>query len=112
MGHILNFGHTIGHSIELLENIPHGLAVVKGMNAATDISVKLGILATEKAQQIKQLLTSFGYDISYCLGDKHIRLLCNDKKKEDSNIRFVLLEDIGKPVIRKMPIQQIVELTK
>ncbi len=110
--HILNFGHTIGHSIELLENIPHGLAVVKGMNAATDISVKLGILATDKAQQIKQLLTSFGYDISYCLGDKHIRLLCNDKKKEDSNIRFVLLEDIGKPVIRKMPIQQIVELTK
>ena len=109
--HILNFGHTIGHSIELLEDIPHGLAVVKGMNAATDISVKLGILATDKAQQIKQLLTSFGYDISYCLGDKHIRLLCNDKKKEDSNIRFVLLEDIGKPVIRKMPIQQIVELT-
>lgn len=109
--HILNFGHTIGHSIELLENIPHGIAVVKGMNAATDISVKLGILGNDKAQQIKQLLTSFGYDISYCLGDKHIRLLCNDKKKEDSNIRFVLLEDIGKPVIRKMPIQQIVELT-
>ncbi len=109
--HILNFGHTIGHSIELLENIPHGIAVVKGMNAATDISVKLGILGNDKAQQIKQQLTSFGYDISYCLGDKHIRLLCNDKKKEDSNIRFVLLEDIGKPVIRKMPIQQIVELT-
>ena len=109
--HILNFGHTIGHSIELLENIPHGIAVVKGMNAATDISVKLGILAPDKAQQIKQLLTSFGYDISYSLGENHIRLLSNDKKKEDSNIRFVLLEDIGKPVIRKMPIQQIVELT-
>ena len=110
--HILNFGHTIGHSIELLEDIPHGLAVVKGMNAATDISVKLGILAPDKAQQIKQLLTSFGYDISYCLGDKHIRLLCNDKKKEDSNIRFVLLEDIGKPQIRKMPVKQIIDLAR
>lgn len=110
--HILNFGHTIGHSIELLEDIPHGLAVVKGMNAATDISVKLGILATDKAQQIKQLLTSFGYGISYKLGENHIRLLSNDKKKEDSNIRFVLLEDIGKPQIRKMPVQQIIELAR
>ncbi|MBQ1732875.1 MAG: 3-dehydroquinate synthase [Bacteroidales bacterium] len=110
--HILNFGHTIGHSIELLEDIPHGLAVVKGMNAATDISVKLGILATDKAQQIKQLLTSFGYDISYKLGENHIRLLSNDKKKEDSNIRIVLLEDIGKPQIRKMPVQQIIDLAR
>ena len=110
--HILNFGHTIGHSIELLDDIPHGLAVVKGMNTAADISVKLGILTTDKAQQIKQLLTSFGYNISYSLGENHTRILCHDKKKEDSNIRFVLLEDIGKPVIRKMPIQQIVELTK
>ncbi|MBR6067543.1 MAG: 3-dehydroquinate synthase [Bacteroidales bacterium] len=110
--HILNFGHTIGHSIELLEDIPHGLAVVKGMNAATDISVKLGILATDKAQKIKQLLTSFGYDISYKLGENHIRLLSNDKKKEDSNIRFVLLEDIGKPQIRKMPVQQIIDLAR
>ena len=110
--HILNFGHTIGHSIELLENIPHGMAVVKGMNAATDISVKLGILAPDNAQQIKQLLTTFGYDISYRIGEDNIRILCNDKKKEDSNIRFVLLEDIGKPVIRKLPIKQIVELTR
>ena len=110
--HILNFGHTIGHSIELLENIPHGLAVVKGMNAATDISVKLGILATDKSQQIKQLLTSFGYDISYKLGENHTRLLSYDKKKEDSNIRFVLLEDICKPQIRKMPVQQIIDLTR
>jgi 3-dehydroquinate synthase len=110
--HILNFGHTIGHSIEIMENLPHGIAVVKGMNAATDISVKLGILTTDKAQQIKQLQTSFGYDISYSLSEKHIELLCHDKKKEDSQIRFVLLEDIGKPIIRKMPVQQIVELTK
>ena len=110
--HILNLGHTIGHSIELIEKIPHGMAVVKGINAATDISLKLGMLDNNKAVQIKQLLTTFGYDISYCLNDNHIRLLSNDKKKEDSSIRFVLLEDIGKPVICKMPVQQIVELTR
>ncbi len=106
--HILNFGHTIGHSIELMENLPHGIAVVKGMNAAVDISLKMGMLKNEKAKDIKQLLTSFGYDISYSLSGKHIELLCHDKKKEDSQIRFVLLEDIGKPVIKKMSVEQII----
>lgn len=108
--HILNFGHTIGHSIELMENLPHGIAVVKGMNAAADISQKMGILGNEKAKTIKQLLTSFGYDISYSISEKHIELLHHDKKKEDSQIRFVLLEDIGKPVIKKMPVEQITAL--
>jgi len=105
--HTLNFGHTIGHSIEITENLPHGIAVVKGMNAAVDISVKIGMLENDKANFIKQLLTSFGYDISYKLNEKHIELLCHDKKKENFHIRFVLLEDIGKPVIKKMSIEQI-----
>ena len=108
--HILNFGHTIGHSIELTENLPHGIAVVKGMNASVDISLKMGILKSDKANYIKQLLTSFGYDISYSLSEKHIELLCHDKKKDDSQIRFVLLEDIGKPVINKMSLEQITAL--
>ena len=108
--HILNLGHTIGHSIELMDNLHHGIAVVKGMNAAVDISLKMGMLDTNTANFIKQLLTSFGYDISYRLSEKHIEILCHDKKKDDSQIRFVLLEDIGKPVIRKMPVEQITAL--
>lgn len=108
--HILNFGHTIGHSIEIIENIPHGMAVVKGIVAATEISVKMQMLDNNIAEQIKQLIASFGYDISYRLGEKHLQLLCNDKKKEDSNIRFVLLEDIGRPIIKKMPINEIIKM--
>ena len=108
--HILNFGHTIGHSIELLENLLHGIAVVKGMNASIDISQKMGMLENDKANFIKQLLTSFGYDISYNLSEKHIEILSHDKKKDDSQIRFVLLEDIGKPVIKKMSLEQITAL--
>ncbi|MBO7571460.1 MAG: 3-dehydroquinate synthase [Bacteroidales bacterium] len=105
--HILNFGHTIGHSIELTEKLPHGMAVVKGMNAAVDLSERLGLLAHDKAMEAKKLLTDFGYDIMYNLSETHFNILCHDKKKEDSQIRFVLLEDIGKPVIKKLPIEQI-----
>jgi len=108
--HILNFGHTIGHSIEIQEKIPHGIAVVKGMNAAVDISQKLGLLNSDAASKIKNMLTGFGYDITYNLSEKHIEILCHDKKKDKSNIKFVLLEGIGKPVVKEMPIKQIVDL--
>ncbi|MGI8518100.1 MAG: 3-dehydroquinate synthase [Acidimicrobiia bacterium] len=35
---VLNFGHTIGHAVELLAPMPHGLAVAVGMVAAGTIS--------------------------------------------------------------------------
>lgn len=108
--HILNFGHTIGHCMEITEDIPHGIAVVKGINAAVDISQKKGLLASNNAEQIKLLLSDFGYDISYHLGEKQIGILANDKKKEDSYIRMVLLEDIGRPIMEKLTANQIAEL--
>jgi 3-dehydroquinate synthetase len=110
--HILNFGHTIGHCIELTEGIPHGIAVVKGINAAIDISLKTGILSEKEAQSIKQLLTVFRYDISYHLGKKQLEALANDKKKENTHIRFVLLEGIGKPIIKDLTIDEIAGLTE
>ena len=109
---ILNFGHTIGHSIEITEGIPHGIAVVKGINAAIDISFKAGILPEKEVQFIKQLLIDFGYDISYHLGKKQFEALANDKKKENSHIRFVLLEGIGKPIIKNLTIDEIARLTE
>ncbi len=110
--HILNFGHTIAHCIEISENLPHGIAVAKGINAATNISVKRKLLTAEKANRIKGLLEKYGFDISYELTDKQISILANDKKRENSFIKFVLLEDIGKPVIQKIPIEEISALLK
>lgn len=110
--HILNFGHTIGHCIELTEGISHGIAVVKGINAATDISMKAGILPEEEGQSIKLLLTNYGYDISYHLGEKQLDVLANDKKKENSHIRFVLLKGIGKPITKDLTIDEIAGLTE
>lgn len=42
---LLNFGHTIGHAVELLSDyrIPHGSAVAVGMIMITSASARLGI---------------------------------------------------------------------
>lgn len=110
--HILNFGHTIGHSIEIIDDIPHGLAVVKGINAAVDISTKIGLLEKQKAIAIKSILKKYDYDISYSLNEEHLRILSNDKKKGGNSIKMVLLEDIGKPILKDFQISSIGDLIR
>ncbi len=110
--HILNFGHTFGHTIEIIDKIPHGIAVVKGMNVAIDLSVKLELLDKQKAADIKKLLIDLGYDISYQLRDEHIRLVCNDKKKNGDSIKLVLLNDICVPTIKEIQVSSIPTLVK
>jgi 3-dehydroquinate synthase len=41
---VLNFGHTVGHALELTRNISHGKAVALGMVAETFISVKMKLV--------------------------------------------------------------------
>lgn len=110
--HILNFGHTIGHSIEIIDGIPHGLAVIKGINAATDVSTRLGLLDDNNAARIKNLLVEYGYDIAYSINDEHIKALSNDKKKGGNSIKMVLLQDIGNPIIKEMTIPSIIDLIR
>ena len=41
----LNYGHTFGHAIEKLTNLPHGIAVAHGMNIANYVSLGFGFIS-------------------------------------------------------------------
>ncbi len=98
---ILNFGHTIGHAIEVYEQYQwlHGYAVALGMLIEANISMLLGHLAQDNVDNIIVLLKSFGlFPWSQVLDDVAALepLLKMDKKNKKQNIHVVLLEAIGK----------------
>jgi 3-dehydroquinate synthase len=101
---ILNFGHTIGHAVEAASDftIIHGLAVGIGMVAATELAVRTGCLARDKAQEIRQLIEMYGLPVSIPseLDRTAIRkYLLSDKKTVGGRVFYVLPEDIGKVII-------------
>ena len=102
---ILNYGHTIGHGLETAADyagLLHGEAVAVGMSGAARIAVRLGILASAVAQRQDTLLARFGLPLRAPGTDaqKVLSAMALDKKVKGGAVRWVLLEDIGRPVIR------------
>jgi 3-dehydroquinate synthase len=96
---ILNFGHTIGHAIEIshFPQFNHGEAVALGMVGESYISYQLGICNKDIFIRIKNLITKKGLPSSFKNIDikKMIQFLSYDKKVRQGQIRFVLPKKIG-----------------
>ena len=97
---ILNFGHTLGHGIEIsdIKKFSHGDAVCLGMIGESYISYKIGLGEKEIYQRIKNLGEKFKLLISFDKIDcgKIIDFMLHDKKIKKDKLRFVLPEKIGK----------------
>lgn len=110
---ILNFGHTFGHAIEMQTGIKHGFAVAAGMEIATDFSFERGLIDRSVRDRIINTLKEFGlindYDISV---EKIEALVKHDKKKSGGDIHFVFASDIGKAVIEKIPVDELIGFYK
>lgn len=106
---LLNFGHTLGHAIENTYQLSHGQAISVGMAAAAFISEKLGDFteATSIVYLLKQygLPTHIQFDV-----DRALEIMKSDKKKDKDDINYILLEKIGKAIIKPLPIKKISSL--
>ena len=105
---ILNFGHTFGHAIESglgYGQWLHGEAVGCGMRMATDLSVRLGLVPPATLQRMHTLLVRAGLPVRApdLGGDVYLEWMGRDKKAEAGDIRFVVLESIGRAAVRKAP---------
>lgn len=93
---LLNFGHTIGHAIEKLHQLPHGHAVSIGMVAACNLSEKNNGLHFTDAQRVVKLLARYHLPVDIETDyEKVFNILKLDKKRSGENMRFVLLNKIG-----------------
>lgn len=99
--HILNFGHTFGHAIEVYSGLPHGVAVGIGMIATMYLSVKKTGLDEEVYQTystwVRQHVSIPGYGLKDI--EKMLPLMRHDKKNADGAIRCVLLQELGAAII-------------
>ncbi len=101
----LNLGHTFGHALESLGGFrswSHGAAVAWGCGRALAAGVELGVTDVRFANGAKKLFSMYGYDLDYRIGRgdwmQFRQNLLRDKKKQDGQVRFVLLENLGRPV--------------
>ena len=97
----LNYGHTLGHALERLaafEGRSHGDAVAVGMRFAARLAVRLGIAGPALVDAHDRLLASLGLEPRgpFPGADDLLAALRMDKKYA-GGVRFVLLEDLGRP---------------
>ncbi|HEY2549756.1 MAG TPA: 3-dehydroquinate synthase [Streptosporangiaceae bacterium] len=104
---VLNYGHTLGHSIELAEQfrIPHGNAVAIGMTYAAAVARLAGRLDDATAGRHAELLAAVGLPVSYRAGAwPQLRSgMAVDKKARGSRLRLVVLDGLARPAILDDP---------
>lgn len=96
----LNFGHTVGHALELLEcyKIGHGDAIAIGMIVESYISMKMGTLQREDFEKIFAMFKKYRFPLQISSDitiDNMIETMALDKKSLESVPRFVILKSIG-----------------
>jgi 3-dehydroquinate synthase len=109
--YLLNFGHTFGHPIENIYGLPHGNAISLGMVMAGKISEEINNFHSDQQERLVALLEK--YELPVKLKADHaaiLQLLKKDKKRSGTDINFVLLDEIGKASVAKIPLSQIEDM--
>ena len=105
---ILNFGHTFGHAIEAglgYGEWLHGEAVGCGMVLAAELSHRLGLMPAAFVTRLRGLVERAGLPVrAPDLGvQRYLEWMRVDKKAEGGEIRFVVIEALGRAGLRAAP---------
>ena len=102
---VLNLGHTFGHAIEVMTGYSrwlHGEAVGCGLVLAAELSWLLGSLAASDVKAIEQAVARAGLPtrVDGLPALNAIEAMRGDKKAEAGEMRFIVLERIGRAIQR------------
>ena len=95
---VLNYGHTVGHAIEVSTGLAHGKAISVGMEAAASASASVSDF--EDAPRQTELLAGLGLPVRAPADPEQlVELMALDKKRASGATRMVLLRALGDPVV-------------
>jgi len=116
---ILNFGHTIGHAIEVVSDFKmgHGMAVGFGMLAEAKIGNLCGITPNSVVKTIEDSLKILNISKTNFKTDSLIDAMIKDKKnfrtkENEIRISFVFPLDIGKVKVYDFSVAEVKEFLK
>jgi 3-dehydroquinate synthase len=97
---VLNFGHTIGHAVELASGfrLRHGEAVSIGMVTETRLAEQIGLAEAGLTETISGVLRGLGLPVEIPPGLEHdsiLKAIGADKKRAGGKVRFALPVKIG-----------------
>ena len=105
---VLNLGHTIGHAVESysiiskdMHKLKHGEAIAVGLITELYISHKVHGFNYNDLISIKKELLKYFNKITFSDIDQKeiLKMMIYDKKNYGNNVKYVLLKDIGHPII-------------
>ncbi len=101
---ILNFGHTLAHALEKItdyKRFKHGEAVGIGVLFAAELSKRLDILDKNELKSLNDVLQSVGRlpDTGDINLETVLKAFAFDKKVVGKSLQWILLKQIGQPVI-------------
>lgn len=111
---ILNMGHTFGHALEAYTHnqIPHGTAVIWGIDVVNYISYKMNILDKNTYLDVKRFIIESFLKNEICINNPSdfMKILSTDKKVKDNTLYIVLLEKLSNLIIKPIDLDEKLEI--
>ncbi len=103
----LNYGHTLGHAIERAESygVRHGEAVAIGCVFVAELAHRAAGLPADVVARHRTAFARVGLPTTYdgATFDDLLDSMRLDKKSRGATLRFVILDDVGRPRILAGP---------
>ncbi|MFO0725603.1 MAG: 3-dehydroquinate synthase [Myxococcota bacterium] len=109
---LLNFGHTIGHSLEgagEYSALLHGEAVAMGMALELEFTAQRGLTPPALVARTRALLHALGLGVAPPRGllSRAAGLVGADKKRSRDRVRLPVLRDLGRAELVEVPVAEL-----
>lgn len=105
---VLNFGHTIGHAIEIAHSLGHGEAVLLGMLMELQIGESLGVTPPSVRKTLVQTIGNLGIQTKQKNVEIDWKAILQDKKQQRGEIMLPVVSKMGNARIEIIAVDKII----